>query len=91
MSKPLSKPAIDRREHVECFLSFAPLGPKPGSRDASAQFKHLCALIDGNIDRALESRVSFPAGLGRASSSSSSPRSRSSSALHQLSWFLSAI
>ena len=39
----VSKPAIYRREHVDCFLSFALIGIKPGSSDAGAQFERLCA------------------------------------------------
>ena len=62
-----------------------------GSSNAGTQFKRLRALTGGNVDRVLEGRVSFSSGfLGRLSSSSS-PRSSSSMALHQVSWFLSAI
>ena len=52
-----------RREHVDCFLSFALIGIKPGSSDAGAQFERLCALIGSNVDRVLEGRVSFFAGF----------------------------
>src|ERR1700704_4525941 len=55
----VSKPAIYRREHVDCFLSFALIGIKPGSSDAGAQFDRLCALIGSNFDRVPEGRVSF--------------------------------
>ena len=59
----VSKPAIYRREHVDCFLSFALIGIKPGSSDAGAQFERLCALIGSNVDRVPEGRVSFFAGF----------------------------
>jgi hypothetical protein len=63
--KALTKPTVNRREHVESFLTFA-LGPKAGSSEAGAQFKGLRALIGCNFDRVLEGRVSFSSGfLGR--------------------------
>ena len=68
--KALSKPAVDRREHVECSLTFALLSTKAGAGDAGAQFKRLRtlpelwervqAVLDGrNVTKAKRGKHNF--------------------------------
>ena len=63
--KALGEPVVDRREHIKSLLAFAALGPKPRKRSAGPQFKHLRALIGGDVDRPLEGRIGFLAGVVR--------------------------
>jgi hypothetical protein len=44
-------------------LTFTLPGAMAGTSDAGTQFKRLRALLDGNVDRVLEGRVSFSPGF----------------------------